>query len=369
MTNFKHETSVPAKMLANLPAILGFFPQESVVFTGFTFEGETTLKLGPVLRVNIEDLQVLPEIGEALERTNMDIVFAFVISEHASDQHQLLEEIIDMLVHASETQVVNIDACWYGTEIATGNSYRLLFDRVSALSRRVNTGIGGWLRGTIPDIAATVAMKSMVAAGDVPELTRDESFRYFARKTDNRDPHADFETEQRIARIATGLLEDVYACPSQVETYIDQLSEVLIAVEAQPDSAEPPYECVEFCAALCNRVMLRDAMLMTFLVSPHGSKRLCLAVARTFSGVSRNNALCIYAMCALSQHHNPKGFHALIASSMDDPEHSLTQLLLSGFQTGIIDKLLDTVEAGCTHTLAQLGVNKADPNGDAQHAA
>ncbi|WP_158408213.1 DUF4192 domain-containing protein [Corynebacterium mustelae] len=369
MTHFRHETSIPAEMLANLPAVLGFYPHESVIFTGFTFATETSLTLGPVLRVNIEDLQVLPEIGEALERIGNDVVFAFVISAQASHEHQLLEEIINMLVHASETRVVNIDACWYSSEITTGNPYRLLFDRASALSHKVKKESGGWLFGNIPDIAASSAMKSLVEAGDVPELNREESFRYFARETENSCAAHDCEIDERITQIANGMIAEIYAQPSHIESYIDRLRQILDAVAAQPDSVQPCDEFVEFCAAICNQVVLRDAMLMTFLTAPVGSKRLCLSVARSVSGVSRNNALCVYAICALSQHRNPKGFHALIASSMDDPEHSLTQLLISGFQAGIIDKLLACIETGCAHTLAQLGLEPSDSDGDARHAA
>ena len=92
MTNFSGENrpyhgpiSNPGTLLANLPGILGFYPHDSVILAGF-HNGEVgnIHTLGPVLRLNIDDLRFLGDACEALARTGVDFCFAFKLDDHFS---------------------------------------------------------------------------------------------------------------------------------------------------------------------------------------------------------------------------------------------------------------------------------------------
>src|SRR5699024_12624325 len=101
--NITQSTSVlgtPGDLIANIPGILGFYPTESVVLTVMFREGESTRHtLGPVVRFNIEGLDLLPDVGRAIESTDADLIFCFIITEDSTDEW--VEGSVDTLMSAA----------------------------------------------------------------------------------------------------------------------------------------------------------------------------------------------------------------------------------------------------------------------------
>ena len=112
--------SLPAQTLANIPGVLGYYPHQSIIFVTFRHHRDDTHSrwaLGPTLRIDIDSLDALPEVGEILAAEHADVVLAFIIGRFPTQDGTTLDEITTTLAQAADTHIVPIDACWHATTI------------------------------------------------------------------------------------------------------------------------------------------------------------------------------------------------------------------------------------------------------------
>ena len=131
--------SLPAQTLANIPGVLGYYPHQSIIFVTFRHHRDDTHSrwaLGPTLRIDIDSLDALPEVGEVLTAEHADVVLAFIIGRFPTQDGTTLDEITTTLAQAADTHIVPIDACWHATTITNNGTYQLRFEQTPSLTDR-----------------------------------------------------------------------------------------------------------------------------------------------------------------------------------------------------------------------------------------
>lgn len=153
----------PGQLVANLPAILGFYPAESVLALILSHTGDKQYQLGPTLRVDLEDVEHLAEpLPEIVEPT--DVVLILIVS----DDHEVEDALETITAHAGHL----IEGVWHCREISEGESLRLLHGPAVP-------DLDEWHHTTIPAIHQAVATRDVLRRGGHVSLDRQEAHEAF----------------------------------------------------------------------------------------------------------------------------------------------------------------------------------------------
>lgn len=339
----------PGQLAANLPGILGFYPHDSVIFAAFDPTGTASrFRLGPVIRLDIDDMRHLPDIARTIDESGCELVFAFVVTDREEAD---IGEIIDTLLTMVRTGIMDIHACWFTREILTGEPVHLAFGPAPEPDDE------GWSEAWLDDVIAPVAQAQSMGAlldnGLLPELNREETFEQFTRFNPCFSPveceqlsafahryshellRALEKGEERTWGSFAGLAGDIAFLLAEIE------EQDLSVAELMADE-----ETLLTMGAMLGNATMRDILVEDVLRRPSPAADLLLAVARTFGGQVRFNALALYALCALELKLSMRAIPALSAVLEEDPRHSLTRLLLDACRAGAFDTLLDAVRQG-----------------------
>lgn len=349
--------SLPAQTLANIPGVLGYYPHQSIIFVTFRHHRDDTHSrwaLGPTLRIDIDSLDALPEVGEVLTAEHADVVLAFVIGRFPTQDGTTLDEITTTLAQAADTHIVPIDACWHATTITNNGTYQLRFEQTPSLTDR-GLPTAGWRHGRIADIPTAQATQQLLADGDLPELTRDDCFTAFDKAA--TDPTIWRDRASNVANLAAQLAVDAQCCPSQFQAWFTTLETELIRLEQPlPIPSGPGADIIDTCAAMLSITRIRDAAINLLLDHDRAARTLALEVARHFDAPIRTEALCVFALCALGRHNTPKVLHALMVARAEQPNHTLTRYLLLAYQHELTENLIEKVRDGSTAAAAYYGL-------------
>ena len=349
--------SLPAQTLANIPGVLGYYPHQSIIFVTFRHHRDDTHSrwaLGPTLRIDIDSLDALPEVGEVLTAEHADVVLAFVIGRFPTQDGTTLDEITTPLAQTADTHIVPIDACWHATTITNNGTYQLRFEQTPSLTDR-GLPTAGWRHGRIADIPTAQATQQLLADGDLPELTRDDCFTTFDKAA--TDPTTWRDRASNVANLAAQLAVDAQCCPSQFQAWFTTLETELLRLEQPlPTPPGPGADIIDTCAAMLSITRIRDVAINLLLDHDHAARTLALEVARHFDAPIRTEALCVFALCALSRHNTPKALHALMVARAEQPNHTLTRYLLLAYQHELTENLIEKVRDGSTVAAAYYGL-------------
>ena len=94
----------PARLIAEIRAILGFHPANSAIFLLLRQVDTNAMSLGPVLRMDAGDAESLPQITKCINSFAADIVFAVVSSEKS--HHAFVSDIV-------QSGIDNLDIVWH----------------------------------------------------------------------------------------------------------------------------------------------------------------------------------------------------------------------------------------------------------------
>ena len=350
--------SLPAQTLANIPGVLGYYPHQSIIFVTFRHHRDDTHSrwaLGPTLRIDIDGLVALPEVGEVLTAEHADVVLAFIIGRFPTQDGTTLDEITTTLAQAADTHIVPIDACWHATTITNNETYQLRFEQTPSLTDR-GLPTAGWCHGRIADIPTAQATQQLLADGDLPELTRDDCFTAFDKAA--TDPTTWCDRASNVANLAAQLAVDAQCCPSQFQAWFTTLETELLRLEQPlPTPPGPGADIIDTCAAMLSITRIRDVAINLLLDHDHAARTLALEVARHFDAPIRTEALCVFALCALSRHNTPKALHALMVARAEQPNHTLTRYLLLAYQHELTENLIEKVRDGSTAAAAYYGLS------------
>ncbi len=335
MTAATSSLNSPGQIAANLPGILGFYPHDSLVFVTFSATGSRNLfELGPVLRIDLDDLAMLPELAQAVKDMDQEVVFGFLVTTRPDSE---INEIIDTLVDMAHTGILQLDLAWVTHEILTGEPVRIGFGQPSVLAELDAV----WSRDVIAPVSSALAMEPLLEQGELPDLSREEAQEHFRRG--NR-----YFDEEECAYLTRFALERAAELPPTVYPALAADARLLLA-EARDltlDDLLSDEEVLLTTATLLGTLELRDLLIEDVLQEPTPGAQVMLAVARTFTGFIRHNALALYALCMVELNLTMRTTHALLAALEEDRSHSLSRLLLVPAQVGAFDFMVRSVRKG-----------------------
>lgn len=345
MTPATTSLTSPGQIAANLPGILGFYPHDSLVLVTFSGTGSrNNFELGPVLRIDLDDLVMLPELAQAVEDMGPEVVFGFLVTTRPDPE---INEIIDTLVALARTGNLRLDLAWVTREILTGEPVRIGFGPPSALVDLDAV----WSEDVIAPVASARSMEPLLEHGELPDLNREETQEYFRRANRHFDDGECAQLTRFALERATGLSPTVYpALAADARLLIEEARDVPL------DELLADEEVLLTVATLLGTLELRDLLIEDVLQEPTTGAQLMLAVARTFTGFIRHNALALYALCMVELQLTMRSTHALLAVLEEDRSHSLSRLLLAPAQAGAFDFMVRSVREGSRIVRSNHGV-------------
>lgn len=345
--------SMPADLIASIPAFLGFYPTDSLVMVAL--DPRQTLerysRVGPVTRADLFDGDAVAGTVGALADVGVTAAFAFFVGEDPGEG----------LSHTGTAAVLHREAAyrgirmlgaWWVPSIISGAPYRILADVTGGTPGVTgSSGTDRWREGVIPDIITAAAMRELVSdGGTLPELTRREALDFFARSTSGPPEHLVRCIAERAESWGREVVEGGHQAggESSPADFLDNyLSDLIREIGRILDSGGNPTENVSLlsgAARLMTQRKIRDLVLRR-AVCPENTvplAELMLAVARTFSGDIRCNALCVYAVALIARGRTTRVWSALRSASDENPHHRLTGLLLSAYGRGRFDLILES---------------------------
>lgn len=345
MTTAASALTTPGQIAANLPGILGFYPHDSLVLVTFTSTPPTdSYSLGPVLRIDLDDLRVLPELAQVVEDIDPDMVVGFLVTTRPEEE---INEIIDTFVHMSHSGLLDLDLMWVVGEILTGEPVTIGYG-----CPRLLAGLDpAWSHDVVAPVSGARAMEPLLAQGTLPDLNREEAQEHFRHGT----PHHDAAGCEQLTSFALGRARDLSpmdypALTTDLRLLIDEARDIPL------DDLLAEEEVLLTVATLLGTLEMRDLIIEDVLRAPETGGQLMLAVARTFTGSIRHNALCIHALCMVQLQLTMRTTHALLAALEEDPTHMLSRLLIIQAQRGRFGFMLASVREGSRIVRAQHGV-------------
>ena len=163
------------ELLANIPAVMGFYPKNSVLITLFILDPERqALRLGPVARLDldsaVDDLRDnCANFAAWFDEINAASSMIYIIADDVDDPHfdPRIQRLISFLGDVKVSPVPDVLAVTYTAQICTDEPWQALYrhDSMSDMP----------LQGTISPLTSAAAMQHMINdTGQVPELDRDD---------------------------------------------------------------------------------------------------------------------------------------------------------------------------------------------------
>lgn len=336
----------PGDLIANIPGILGFFPAESIIFAAMFQEGQgTRYTLGPVVRIDINELELLDDVGTALQSVEADLIFTFIISEKVTSV--AIEQTVEKLFTTAESGVIDITACWLTTGIYSGESYQLAFGPQPDDLNTTYTGMSDWEHGRIAPVTQAVATKNLLEQGHLPEINRRDAYAAFDRGNHSLNEEDIWELALQAKTNGDEILHAIRHHPhgTAFDAALEKFDSIIHSAAAvRADNTINPLQerpdILRDTATFLTSVLLRDAILHYCVIHPETAADLFLAVAKTFDHTIRSNALCLYSLAAIKLNLGMKAIPALDASLATHPEHSFSGLLRHGLIDGQFDSMI-----------------------------
>ncbi|MGP6175476.1 DUF4192 domain-containing protein [Corynebacterium sp. A21] len=334
----------PVALFANIPGILGFYPTESIILMTFGTVAETgSYALGPVWRLDVSDRPALSDLCGTLNAENIDRVEILIVSTNDQDRASAL--------HTLRAQDCPIANCWLTTEISTGAPYELAFSRIQ--------GVPAQITGQIAQISQSITMRKMVSAGHRPEPTRAEAFAAFDRQDTWLPEGASEALEARAQERAAALWHDETAeaadkgAVAALLAEFDQMIRTAEETTTTADSYMVDQECLTLAATVLAHSMSRDAIMVEAIHRPAPVMSIMLATARTCTGIIRANALSVYAVAAATTDLAIQPQAALTAAQDEIPGHTLSSLIMEGYNAGAFRMTAEAIKRGSELTRAK----------------
>lgn len=354
----------PSNLIASIPGALGYFPNEAVVLINVyvSSANTSTFDIGAYLEADVGNTE---SIQRALQRIPLGrhvATFAVIVTR-VPDSKMVAVAAEGLRMAADEFGEI-IEACWIVSEVADGTHYQLLFGPDPDTAGAVWNWRAGYERGTVSSVARAEPMRPLIDHGALPELHRSELFAHFEPVV-AADVHAAeliaADAHQHGATLMCCIDDDPEVALARIRQACDVFKHVPSSGLIDSDGGLVVGEVfssprdVELMAAMLSRSTLRDCLIVDALARPYAAGAVFLTIARNFSGTIRANALCLWAMVAVSLGLNGWAGAALTCAEDEVPRHSLSSLLANVIGIGQGQALLELSRQGCLATWEGLG--------------
>ena len=353
----------PSHLIATIPGALGYFPDESVVLINLYSHpaAAQALDIGTYLDADVGNTESIQRALQLIPAGRHVATFAVIVTRVPDSQ--MVAVAVDGLRRAADEFGEIVEACWIVSEVADGTPYHLVFGPDICSARDLWGWNATYQCGTVSSIVTAEPMRPLIDQGVLPELHREELFAHFdpvsipdARKCETLAPGA--------YRRGAELVDLVDVAPAMAREWLERACDIFLGgpnTSVIDNSGSliiaDVFTCsedVELLASVLSRNALRDCLIVDALNHPRAAASVLLTIARNFSGQIRANALCLWAMVAVSLGLTGWASAALASAQKEVPGHSLSGLLASVLGIGQGHVLLELCRQGCADTWAGL---------------
>lgn len=326
----------PSSLIANVPGILGFFPNNCVVITTVHIAdyAKQRAELGPVLRIGLDSLEHFHDMMDSIESFEYSIMVGYLVlnSETSADESQV-KQAKDLLADQRFFRSTEIYACYQVTTLLQGEPMQFLCGE--GMPNK------SWLHPTVGNIAASPASRSLLDHGMLPALAREELLAKFLKPNPYHQDEASLDEldgacySRGMALFGELVEDDDYSYAEALEYPKSILRGIMgRQVESITDMVCKELEFIEEFGLWCSMKRHRDALSTLIPDFAPELRGVLMAVAMSTTGEIRANALCIYALAASYEGIPSLVNFALQVVHSEMPEHRLGDLLRMAYQVG-----------------------------------
>ena len=330
MSTYSQTLTSHGEILANIPGILGFYPQNSLVLAFFERDADARgLHLGPLARLDLDDaVETLvnnqAQFSAWTDRLSTDAVIAYVVNAVPS----ATDELANFLLSA-ESPLPTVLAIVQVPEITSGTGWWSVYQQ-SDLSAPSS--------GMVREVASSAALQQMVLdTGQLPALSRGE-------------------LEERLDSTSHGIDEEEYQdIISDVEAYTHEIhflrDDLQLEYEKATEGITDPTNTRAIRAALrCfTTPMLRDPLLAALLDEPQAglafAERLMRVVPRDWTRMRSQVTATVAVLAQATGQTGFAGVAAHRATELSETEN-FPSLVARSINLGLGSKLITSVREG-----------------------
>lgn len=349
----------PSQLIASIPGALGYFPNEAVVLVNVYAQHESAggVSIGTYMDADIGSTESIQRALQGIPVGRHVATFAVIVTR-VPDSHMVAVAAEGLRRAADEFGEI-VEACWIVSEVAEGTPFQLVFGPDRDTARDLWAWSTAYESGTVSSVVAAAPMRPLIDNGVLPELHKAELFAHFEAVFDP-DVSACEEIASNAYLRGAEILDLIEVAPQLAREHIERACDVFLGApntsfidsEGSLVIADvfTHVDDVELIAAMLSRTLLRDFLIVDALNHPRAAGSVLLTVARNFSGQIRANALCLWAMVAVSLGLDGWGTAALASAQEEVPGHNLSALLKSVMGIGQGHALLELSRRGCMDT-------------------
>lgn len=330
MSTYSQTLTSHGEILANIPGILGFYPQDSLVISFFERNDDTPgLHLGPLARLDLDDaVETLvnnqQQFTALSDRDNADAIIAYVVSSDPSAADDLAEFLL-----SEDSPLPTVLAIIQLPEITSGTGWWTVYQQLSLSAPR---------SGVVSEVASSAALQQMILdTGQLPALSRGE-----LEERLNSTAHGIDETEYQ------DIIADVEAYEKEIHFLRDDLQREY--EEATVGISDPSDTRAIRAALRCfTTPMLRDPLLAALLDEPEKglafAELLMRAVPRDWLKMRSQVTATVAVLAQATGQTGFAGVAANKATELSETEN-FPNLVARSLNLGLGSKLITSVKQG-----------------------
>lgn len=333
MSTYSQTLTSHGDILANIPGILGFYPQDSLVITFFERNSDTDdLHLGPLARLDLDGaVETLVSNQNQFtawsDRVNADAIVVYVVSEDPSAADDLANFLL-----SDESPLPTVLAIVQVPEITSGTGWWAIYQQL---------GLSAPRSGVVSEVASSAALQQMILdTGQLPALSRGE-LEERLNSTDHGIDEAEYQD----------IITDVEAYEREIHFLRDDLQR---EYDQATKGITDPTDTRAICAGLrCfTTPMLRDPLLAALLDEPQQglvfAERLMRAVPRDWTRMRSQLTSTVAVLAQAAGQTGLAGVAAHRATELSDTEN-FPNLVDRAIRLGLGSKLITSVRQGAAH--------------------
>lgn len=330
MSTYSQTLTSHGEILANIPGILGFYPQNSLVLAFFERNSDTPgLHLGPLARLDLDDavetlIDNQQQFSALSDRDNADAIIAYVVSSDPSAADDLAEFLL-----SEDSLLPTVLAIIQVPEITSGTGWWTIYQQLSLSAPR---------SGVVSEVTGSLTLQQMILdTGQLPALSREE-----LEERLNSTSHGIDEEEYQ------DIITDVESYEKEIHFLRDDLQhEYSQATEGIPDPTNT--RAIRSALKCFTTPMLRDPLLAALLDEPEQglafAEQLMQTVPRDWLKM-RSQVTATVAV--LAQATGQTGFAGVAASKATElsETENFPSLVARSLNLGLGSKLITSVRQG-----------------------
>ena len=330
MTAYSQTLTSHGDILANIPGILGFYPQNSLVLAFFERNSDTPgLHLGPLARLDLDDaVETLvnnqTQFSAWTDRVNTDAVIAYVVNSDPSAADDLAEFLL-----SEDSPLPTVLAIVQVPELTSGMGWWTVYQQLSLSAPRT---------GVVSEVAGSLTLQQMIlGTGELPALSRDE-----LEERLNSTAHGIDEDEYR------DIVADVEAYENEIHFLRDDLQqEYAQATEGISDPTD--IQAIRAALRCFTTPMLRDPLLGALLDEPQQglvfAERLMRTVPQDWLKMRSQVTATVAVLAQATGQTGLAGVAAHRATELSDTEN-FPNMVARSINLGLGSKLITSVRQG-----------------------